>query len=115
MKDFAYNALNNLGYRVFEASNGKEALELIQKKNLRVDLLITDLIMPELNGKELAEKVRERFPSLPIIFISGYIDTHIIHNDVVKKEFNFIQKPFSVQTLAKKIRDTLDRSSSVSA
>ncbi len=115
VRDFAYNALINLGYRVFEASNGKEALELIQKKNLRVDLLITDLIMPELNGKELAEKIKERFPSLPIIFISGYIDTHIIHNGVVKKDFNFIQKPFSIQTLAKKIRDTLDKSSSVSA
>ncbi len=107
--DFAFSVLEELGYSVYRASNGKKALELAKEKNIRFDLLFTDLIMPEMNGKELATSIKKLDPEISIIYTSGYTDNHILHSGVLDEGINFIQKPYSVHTLAQKIREMLDK------
>ena len=108
VRDFACAVLKELGYHVFEASNGKKALELIREKDLKPDLLITDLIMPEMNGKELAESLEILYQDILILYASGYTDNHIVHSGILDEGINFIQKPYSVQTLSKKVREILN-------
>ncbi len=110
VRDFISNALNSLGYQVFEASNGDEALCLIRDYQLRPDLLITDLIMPGMNGKELAEKIKGILPRISVLYISGYTDDYLVLNDILDKNVNFIQKPFTIKKLAQKVREILDSS-----
>ena len=107
--DFAFSVLEELGYNVYRASNGKKALELAKEKNIRFDLLFTDLIMPEMNGKELATALKKLDPEILIIYTSGYTDNHILHSGVLDKGINFIQKPYSIQTFAQKVREILDK------
>jgi two-component system cell cycle sensor histidine kinase/response regulator CckA len=109
VRDFTSDTLREFGYTVFEAANGKEALELIKERKMPVDLLLTDLVMPEMNGKELAEKLTKWIPQAGVLYTSGYTDNHIIHNYKLKEGIYFIQKPYSIQALAKKVRDVLDR------
>ncbi len=110
VRDFISNALTSLGYQVFEASNGKEALRLIKGEQLSPDLLITDLVMPGMNGKELAEKIREILPHISVLYISGYTDDYLFLSDILGKNVNFLQKPFTIKKLAQKIRQILDSS-----
>ncbi len=109
VRDFTADTLRELGYDVFEAANGKEALELIKEMNMNLDLLLTDLVMPEMNGKELAEKVTAWLPHAGVLYTSGYTDNNIIHSFKLKEGINFIKKPYSVQALATKVRDVLDK------
>ena len=113
VRGFASTALKNLGYSIYEAENGKRALEFINNNNkskLKIDLLVTDMVMPEMNGKELANELKKIYPETKIIFTSGYTDNQIVQSGNLDKGINFIQKPFSEQTLAKKIRSVLDNS-----
>jgi CheY-like chemotaxis protein len=114
VRDFAGAALKDLGYTVFEAVNGKDALELIDKKlngnnsNINVDLIITDMVMPEMNGRELAAQMEKICPESKVIFASGYTDNQIVKSGSLKEGINFIQKPFSINVLAEKVRSVLD-------
>lgn len=112
VRNFASNALQFLGYTVFEAVNGKDALELFEKKQTQIDLIITDLIMPEMNGKELVQKIKVISPSVHILFTSGYTENHIVHGGSLEKGIHFIVKPYSISGLAKKAREVLDKPSS---
>ena len=105
---FATNALESLGYNVSKSTNGKLAFEQIKSKDFKFDLILTDLIMPELNGKEFVEKVKKKFPDVKVIYVSGYTDNHIVHNGLLEEGVNFIHKPYSVKSLAEKIRQVLD-------
>ncbi len=109
VRKFAINALSSLGYRVFEASNGRTALDLIKTKELEVDLIITDLIMPEMNGRELATHISSISADAHIIFVSGYTDDQIAFEGSLEEGINFIQKPYSIQTLAGEIRRVLNK------
>lgn len=112
VRGFASTALQSLGYTIYEAENGKKALELIREKSkndFELDLLITDMVMPEMNGKELAIELKKICPKTDIIFTSGYTDNHIVQSGNLEKGINFIQKPFSEMTLASKIRQVLDK------
>ncbi len=104
VRSFMAEGLEQLGYKVFESSNGKEALYLLKRKAPKIDLLITDLIMPEMNGDDLAKEIKKIHPDIGVIFISGYTDNHIVHNGILEKGANFIQKPFNIQKLARKVR-----------
>ena len=86
VRKFSCAALRTSGYTVYEAENGVEALELIKEENLTFELLITDLIMPKMNGDELASKVKEIFPAASILFTSGYTDNHMLTTEFCKKE-----------------------------
>jgi len=106
--DFANNALSGLGYNVYIARNGLEALELTKDKNLNIDLLITDLIMPDMNGKELSAEIKKIMPDVLVLFASGYTENHIVRGGELDRDINFLQKPYSVTELAEKVREILD-------
>jgi len=108
VRDIATNILRSFGYKVYEASNGVNALDLVKNGKLKIDLLVTDLIMPKMNGKELVENLKDIFPSLKIIYCSGYADHHISDNFSLEKGISFISKPYSRKNLAKKVREILD-------
>jgi len=108
VRELMSSALSEYGYKVYEEANGKKALELLLGYKISVDLIITDLIMPEMNGKELAKNVNIFFPDTKVLFTSGYADEHIVKSGLIREDVNFIQKPYSAQTLAKKTREILE-------
>ena len=108
VRDLICGALRELGYHVFDAGNGKEAMEIFEKNNQKIDLLITDLIMPEMNGKELVTKIQELNQNFSVIYTSGYTDDHIVTEGELKEGLNFIAKPYSINDIAGKIRAILD-------
>jgi PAS domain S-box-containing protein len=107
--DLAFKVLQAAGYQVWVAQNGKRALDLVVQNNFKPDLLVTDLIMPGMNGKELAEKVREKLPGIRILFSSGYTDNHLVHDGQLDTKIDFLQKPYSVIVLLKKVREVLQK------
>ncbi len=104
----ARTILERQGYRVLAALNPAEALELAQGHPERIDLLVTDVIMPGMNGKDLSQKLRDLKPGFKSIFMSGYTADVFAHHGVLDQGIHFLQKPFSVTTLAQKVREVLD-------
>ena len=109
MRRIVHIILEAQGYKVIVAANGNEALEKLAKNPQPVDLLLTDVIMPGMNGRELYNRCREKYPELKVLYMSGYTDNIIAHHGVLDSEVNFIQKPFSQKTLALKVRQVLDQ------
>jgi len=101
--------LDTLGYRVLSAARPKDALNIAKEHAGRIDLVITDVIMPEMNGKELAAELEVISPGLKRLFMSGYTADVIAHHGMLDDGVNFIQKPFSVKDLAAKVREVLDK------
>lgn len=100
--------LERLGYDVLIASTPGEAIRVASEKHGEIHMLLTDVIMPEMNGRNLAEKLSSRDPELKCLFMSGYTDSAIAHHGVLDERANFIQKPFSRHELAVKVREVLD-------
>lgn len=100
--------LRNNGYTVLEAANGSEALRLAQECEEEIHLLLTDVVMPQMGGRELAERFRELNPYTKILFTSGYTDNSIVRHALLAPGFAFIQKPFTMAELAYKVRNLLD-------
>ena len=100
--------LTILGYQVFEAGNAAQAIQLTQLYKDKIHLLLTDVVMPKTNGKEVAEKIKILHPETAILFMSGYNDDIIAHHGILEDNVNFIGKPFFPNTLAAKIREVLD-------
>ena len=88
--------------------NGIEAMEIIDKKGYKMDVLVTDVIMSDMNGKELSKKVSGLIPDTRVTFMSGYADDNIVFGAELQRDVNFIQKAFSVNTLLVKIREVLE-------
>ena len=108
--EFAVNILGRMGYTVLQASSAESALEIEKKYTGKIDLLLTDVVLPGMNGKVLAEKIAEKRPQLRILFSSGYADDLLVHQGgVLEDEINFISKPYSAHTLSKKIREILEK------
>lgn len=108
VRRFAHSALTEFGYSVVIAENGQEALKLVEENNKHLDLLITDMIMPGMNGKELSEKIKLLKPDTEILYVSGYTEDHIVQSGELDKDINFLSKPYTITTLAKKVREVLD-------
>ncbi len=109
LRKLALRILEKLGYSVVEARNGVDALEIINKEDHpEIDLLVTDVIMPKMGGKELSKKLFEEYPELKVLYICGYTDNAIAHHGVLDEGVVLLQKPFSPQSLAEKVRETLD-------
>ncbi len=100
--------LEEQGYQVLAAANGPEALSISQDLDLDISLMITDVVMPHMSGRELAERVLEFRPHLPVLFMSGYTDDAIVHHGLLDEKLNFIQKPFDSAGVARKVREVLD-------
>jgi two-component system cell cycle sensor histidine kinase/response regulator CckA len=101
--------LESLGYRVLPVCGAEEALELVQTDEVKIDLLLTDVLMPGMSGGELAEAVRAYDPHLKVLFQSGHTDDVVVRNGILNAEVAFLQKPFSIDALGKKIREIFDR------
>jgi two-component system, cell cycle sensor histidine kinase and response regulator CckA len=101
--------LERYGYRVLEASTPGEAMRLAAEHAEDIHLLLTDVVMPEMNGKELAASLTSLYPHLKRLFMSGYPASAIVHHGVLDRGVAFIQKPFTTQSLAAKVRGVLDR------
>lgn len=99
--------LQQLGYRVMAANSPLEAIAMARNHPEPINLLITDVIMPELNGNDLANRLQDMFPRLKVLFISGYTSNVIMHRGVLDKDACFLQKPFSKNELATKVREML--------
>jgi CheY-like chemotaxis protein len=100
--------LESNGYRVLEARHGAEALVVCDEHKEPIHLLMTDVIMPEMGGRQLAERVSDQRPETKILFMSGYTDNAILHHGVLKSGTNFLQKPFTPATVLRKVRAVLD-------
>ena len=100
--------LEECGYHVIEAGSGQEALEICEQGDCRIDLLMTDVVMPGMSGRELAERLATLLPHLKVLFTSGYTNDAIIKHGISETKQNFIQKPFTFEDLSKKVREIID-------
>ena len=101
--------LERLGYRVLGAATPGEALRLAEAHPGEIHLLMTDVIMPEMNGRDLAKNLLDLYPRLRRLFMSGYTADVIAHHGVLDDGMHFIQKPFTMKVLSEKVREALDR------
>jgi two-component system cell cycle sensor histidine kinase/response regulator CckA len=109
MRAITARLLENLGYRVLEASGGKEALRLAEAGGLeKIDLLMSDVVMPGMSGRDLADRLRDCRPGLKVLFQSGYTGEVILRHGVLRTGVAFLQKPFRLDALAKKVRAVLE-------
>jgi PAS domain S-box-containing protein len=108
VRDLAEHVLSGLGYRVSSAGSGAEALALVAALEAPIDLLLTDVIMPSMSGRELHERLLRGRPGLPVLFMSGYTDNVIAPHGVLDAGTHFIQKPFTMRALAALVRSVLD-------
>ena len=108
VRDVASETLQSVGYNIFEAANGIEALEYIKHNGSQLSLVITDVIMPGMGGKELAEKIKQIQPDLKVLFTSGYTDQDIVAGGKHNHTINFLHKPYSIHELSKKVRELIE-------
>ncbi|MBN1277613.1 MAG: PAS domain S-box protein, partial [Deltaproteobacteria bacterium] len=109
VRDIARTILNKQGYNVLPADSGDAALKALEGYSGALHLLLTDVVMPGINGRELFEQVSFRFPGVRVLYMSGYTDNLIVHRGVLDNGVNFIQKPFTMKTLATKVREVLNK------
>jgi CheY-like chemotaxis protein len=105
VRSVARRNLERFGYRVIEAPTAEAAIALAEAG---VDLLLTDVVMPGLSGREVAEQIVERFPAVKVMFMSGYTDDAIVRHGVLSNEVGYLQKPFTGEALVRKVRAVLD-------
>jgi signal transduction histidine kinase len=107
--EMSASLLRRLGYTVLTAANGMEALNLKQQRDIgHIDLLLTDVIMPHMSGKELSDRIRMIYPDTKILFTSAYAENAIVHQGVLDNDVVLLQKPFTPSALANKVREVLD-------
>jgi DNA-binding NtrC family response regulator len=108
VRELAEAVLEEQGYRVMAAESGSHGLELLQMHPGTISLLFTDLIMPDMTGKALYERVVEMEPGIKVLYMSGYAENVITHHGVLDEQVAFIQKPFSIHELLATVREVLD-------
>jgi len=108
VRHLARRFLEDRGYKVLEATNGGEGLALCRKYQESIDLLLADIVMPEMGGRELAEKAKPLHPEMKILFMSGYTDDMLIREGINLQGTPFLPKPFTLQALARMVREVLD-------
>jgi PAS domain S-box-containing protein len=108
VRAYTVDCLRELGYRVLEAHDGPSALRLLERQESPVDLLFTDVVMPAMTGRELADEARKLQPHVRVLYTSGYTRNAIVHAGRLDPGVNMIAKPFTFEALAEKVRDALD-------
>ncbi|MFA7006948.1 MAG: response regulator, partial [Verrucomicrobiia bacterium] len=112
VRDFAVRLLREAGYTVLEARNGTDALRVLQEQESRkIDIMVTDVIMPQMGGKELADQLKRLRPNTRILFVSGYTGDALDNSGVLKTGAAFLEKPFSAARLTQKIREVMGNGS----
>jgi two-component system cell cycle sensor histidine kinase/response regulator CckA len=102
---FAARALRNKGYTILEADCGETAINLMAEHGSEVEVIVTDVIMPGMNGPTMIDKIIPGYPNVKVIFISGYAEDVFVNNYGSERSFNFLAKPFTLKQLASKIKD----------
>jgi two-component system cell cycle sensor histidine kinase/response regulator CckA len=102
--------LRSRGYSVIEAANGLEAMEALEERNGAVDLVVSDVVMPEMDGPTLLREMRKRNPNLKIIFVSGYAEEAFDKSLPENEQFAFLAKPFALSALVAKVKETMTSS-----
>lgn len=108
VNDIAVRRLESAGYRVRSASHGAEALAIAGSLSAPVDLLLTDVVMPGMSGREVADQLQQRWPDLRVLYMSGYTGNAIVHHGVLEPGIALLPKPFSAAALLTKVREVLD-------
>jgi two-component system, cell cycle sensor histidine kinase and response regulator CckA len=108
VRTLACRGLREQGYTVLEAKHGREALEQLERNQQRIDLVISDVVMPELSGRELGSRLAVLRPELPVLYMSGYTGDDVIQRGLLEPGVPFQQKPFTPEGLAVKVREMLD-------
>jgi two-component system cell cycle sensor histidine kinase/response regulator CckA len=108
VRNLAVQILQSCGYRVLAASNGPEALQISEQHGDTIHLLLTDVVMPHMNGKELADKLEHQRPALRVLYMSGYADDAIMQHGLLTAGVAFLAKPLTVESLTQKVRAVLD-------
>lgn len=108
VRQMTKQVLEELGYQVIEAENGPEAIRLNAAHNSEIDLLLTDVVMPRMSGRELADQLTSERPDLRVLYTSGYTEDAIIHHGVLDDGMAFLEKPFTPELVALKVREVLD-------
>lgn len=108
VRSLSCEVLRQNGYEVLEAANGGEALLICEQHSKPIHLLVTDVVMPRMNGRYLAERLISMRPEMKVLLVSGYIDAVLVHQEILGSGISFLQKPFTPSELAKTVRETLD-------
>ncbi len=101
--------LEKFGYKVLAAGTPSQAISMAEQCDGTIQILVTDVVMPEMNGKELKKRIEKLRPQIKVLFMSGYTDDVIVHRGILEGDVNFLQKPFSVNSLVDKVRKVLDQ------
>jgi CheY-like chemotaxis protein len=109
VRGFARHALQMFGYQVLEANNGAEAIKMCEQYTEPIHLVVSDVVMPEMGGRRLIERLTALRPGIKVLFLSGYTDDAVMRHGVMEAEVAFLQKPFTPTALANKVRDVLDQ------
>jgi PAS domain S-box-containing protein len=108
LRAFAHKVLTDCGYQVLDAADGQHAIQLASRQEEAIDLLVTDVVMPGIGGREVAAEIRKTHSSAAVLFISGYTDDAVMRNGIFQDEVEFLQKPFSPVAFSHKVRQLLD-------
>jgi two-component system cell cycle sensor histidine kinase/response regulator CckA len=109
VRRLGHRVLTALGYQVLVARDGPDALRIVQSWPDPIHLVATDVVMPRMSGRDLADRLRARRPDAKVLFLSGYTETAVAHRGVLAAGGAFLQKPFTPTLLARKVREILDR------
>jgi two-component system, cell cycle sensor histidine kinase and response regulator CckA len=109
VRKLSVRVLRKHGYKVLEAPDGGKALMLCEEFKEPIHLILTDVVMPGMSGRRVAERIKEIHPEMKALFMSGYTDNAILHHGILEPGLNFLQKPFNVEDLARKVREVLDK------
>ena len=107
VRNLTRSILSRQGYRILTAASPAEALAIVEAATGNIHMMLTDIVMPQMNGLELAEKIRVIRPSLKVLFMSGYTDNAVVNQGILSHDMPFIQKPFTAAALHKKVREVL--------
>lgn len=109
VREVVANSLTTLGYSILEAKNGEDALRYFKKERKQsIDLIVTDIVMPQMSGGEFIKQLRKKDNNTKVLFISGYTDNAVVHHGILDEGIPYLQKPFTMNDLGKKVREVLD-------
>jgi CheY-like chemotaxis protein len=108
VRKFAHRVLESYGYTVHAVADPRQAIEFISPRISAIDIIVTDVVLPDMNGRVMATALREQHPESKVLYMSGYADNAIVHHGILERGMRFLPKPFSAEALARSVRDALE-------